>query len=40
MKFQDKHLDVTRMMSMMAVSDKDGPISLYIEVWIKSNPSS
>lgn len=40
MKFQDKHLDVTRMMSMMAVSDKDGPIPLYIEVWIKSNPSS
>ena len=34
MKFQDKHLDVTRMMSMMAVSDKDGPIPLYIEVWI------
>ncbi len=40
MKFQDKHLDVTRMMSMMAVSDKDGPIPLYIEVCIKSNPSS
>jgi len=39
MKFQDKHLDVTRMMSMMAVSDKDGPIPLYIEVWIKSNAS-
>lgn len=37
MKFQDKHLDVTRMMSMMAVSDKDGPIPLYIEVWIKSS---
>ncbi|KAL8992992.1 MAG: hypothetical protein Q9188_007448 [Gyalolechia gomerana] len=30
MKFQDKHLDVTRMMSMMAVSDKDGPIPLYV----------
>lgn len=40
MKFQHKHLDVTRMMSMMAVSDKDGPVPLYIEVWIKSNPSS
>ena len=40
MKFQDKHLDVARMMSMMAVSDKDGPIPLYIEVWIKSNPFS
>ncbi len=39
MKFQDKHLNVTRMMSMMAVSDKDGPIPLYIEVWIKSNPA-
>ena len=34
MKFQDKHLDVTRMMNMMAVSDKDGPIPLYIEVCI------
>lgn len=40
MKFQDKHLNVTRMMSMMAVSDKDGPIPLYIEVWNKSNLSS
>ena len=40
MKFQDKHLDVTRMMSMMAVGDEDAPIPLYIEVWIKSNPSS
>ena len=40
MKFQYKHLNVTRMMSMMAVSDKDGPVPLYIEVWIKSNPSS
>lgn len=38
MKFQNTHLDVTRMMSMMAVSDKDGPIPLYIEVWIKPNP--
>lgn len=40
MKFQEKHLDVARMMSMMAVSDKDGPMPLYIEVWIKVNPSS
>lgn len=40
LKFQDKHLDVTRMMSMMAVSDRDGPIPLYIEVCVKSNPSS
>ena len=40
MKFQDKHLDVTQMMSMMAVGDKDAPIPLYIQVWIKSNPSS
>ncbi len=39
MKFHDKHLDVTRMMNMMAVSDKDGPVPLYIEVWTKSNPS-
>ncbi|KAL8839299.1 MAG: hypothetical protein Q9176_004479 [Flavoplaca citrina] len=30
MKFQDKHLDVTRMMSLMAVSDKDGPVILRI----------
>lgn len=34
-KFQDKHLNVSRMMSMMAVSDKDGPPPLYIEVSIK-----
>ena len=39
MKFLDKHLDVTRMMNMMAVSDKDGPVPLYIEVWTKLNPS-
>ena len=39
MKFHDKHLDVTRMMNMMAVSDKDGPVPLYIEVWTKLNPS-
>ena len=32
MKFQDKHLNVTRMMTMMAVSEKDGSIPLYIEV--------
>ena len=37
MKFQDKHLDVTRMMNMMAVSDKDGPVPLYIEVCTKSD---
>ena len=35
MKFLDKHLDVTRMKTMMAVSDKDGPVPLYIEVWAK-----
>ena len=35
MKFLDKHLDVTRMKNMMAVSDKDGPVPLYIEVWAK-----
>ena len=32
MKFQEKHLDVTRMKSLMAVSDKNGPTPLYIEV--------
>lgn len=35
MKFLDKHLDVTRMKNMMAVSDKDGPVPLYIEVWAR-----
>ena len=35
MKFLEKHLDVTRMKNMMAVSDKDGPVPLYIEVWAK-----
>lgn len=39
-KFQDKHLNVSRMMNMMAVSDKDGPPPLYIEVWIMPNPYS
>ena len=32
LKFQDTHLNVSRMMSMMAVGDKDGPLPLYIEV--------
>ena len=38
LKFQDKHLNVTRMMNMMAVNDKEGPIPLYVEVRIKSTP--
>lgn len=38
MKFQDKHLDAGRMMSLMAVNDKDGPTPLYIEVWTESTP--
>ena len=32
MKFQDKHLDADRMMSLMIVNVKDGSTSLYIEV--------
>ena len=32
MKFQDKHLDVTRMMNLMAVNEKEGAVPLYIEV--------
>ena len=39
-KFQDQHLNVSRMMNMMAVNDKDGPPPLYIEVWIKPHPDS
>ena len=39
MKFHDKHLDVTRMMNMMAVNDKDGPVPLYIEVGTMLNSS-
>ena len=35
MKFQDKYLDVTRMMKILAVSDKDGPVPEEIEVWTK-----
>ncbi|MCJ1308418.1 hypothetical protein MMC25_002071 [Agyrium rufum] len=35
MKFQDKHLNVARIMSMMAVSEKEGAIPLYIEVIIR-----
>ena len=34
LQFQEKHLDVSRMMNMMAVTDKDGPVPLYIEVTI------
>ena len=30
--FNEKHLDVSRMMNLMCVSDKDGPMPLYIEV--------
>jgi len=32
MKFQDKHLNVTRMMNLMAVNEKEGAVPLYIEV--------
>ena len=32
MKFQDKHLNVTRMMNLMAVNEKKGAVPLYIEV--------
>ena len=35
--FQDKYLNVSRMMSIMAVSDKDGPLPLYMEVWTESH---
>ena len=35
MKFQEKHLDVSKIMSLMAVGDKDGPTPLYIEVRIE-----
>lgn len=38
MKLQDKHLDAGRMMSLMAVNEKDGPAPLYIEVWNESTP--
>ena len=30
--FNEKHLDVSRMMNLMCVSEKDGPMPLYIEV--------
>ena len=32
MKFQDKHLDVTRIKNLMAVNEKEGCVPLYIEV--------
>lgn len=32
MKFQDRHLDVTRIMNLMAVNEKEGAVPLYIEV--------
>ena len=31
---KESHLDVTRMMNLMAVSEKDGPMPLYLEVWL------
>ncbi|KAL8795345.1 MAG: hypothetical protein Q9195_002215 [Heterodermia aff. obscurata] len=31
MKFQDKHLDVTRIKNLMSVNDKDGCLPLYVE---------
>ncbi|MCJ1397594.1 hypothetical protein MMC11_000789 [Xylographa trunciseda] len=32
LRFGEQHLDVSRMMNMMAVKEKDGPVPLYIEV--------
>ena len=32
MRFQDKHLDVTQMINIIAVNDKNDPVLLYIEV--------
>ena len=32
LRFSEQNLDVSRMMNMMAVKDKDGPVPLYIEV--------
>ena len=34
LRFKEKQLDASRMMSLMSVSDKDGPMPLYIEVTI------
>ena len=33
LRFSEQNLDVSRMMSMMAVKEKDGPVPLYIEVF-------
>ena len=33
MRFKDKQLDAPKMMSMMAVNDKEGPVPLYMEVY-------
>ncbi|MCJ1381961.1 hypothetical protein MMC17_005073 [Xylographa soralifera] len=32
LRFSEQHLDISRMMNMMAVKEKDGPVPLYIEV--------
>ena len=36
LRFEEKHLDVSRMMNLMAVNEKDGPLPLYIEVCLMS----
>ena len=33
LRFSEQNLDVSRMMNMMAVKEKDGPVPLYIEVF-------
>ena len=37
LRFSEKQLDVSRMMNMMAVKEKDGPIPLYIEVYYRDS---
>lgn len=37
LQFREQQLDVSRMMNMMAVKEKDGPVPLYIEVGSRVN---
>lgn len=39
MLLKERHLDVERMMNLMAVTEKDGPMPLYMEVHLRRSPA-
>ena len=40
MMFQDRQLDIKKMMDMMALTDKEGPAPLYVEVCLTAHLSN